>query len=200
MLTGKEFYTRPNHYNKVLQLYGTGKYYLISEKDLITGNIRNDILLTPEQVKEYLNNQDYIIEKVKKSIESHKKYLEYEKQEQEQQAEKERQYNNTYGYTDNMSPMARGKILKTLNKTENYYNNGEYVGTIARKDFIKNILESGGNIEHKTNLKYYARNYELKTKENEYRLITPDGSFYTITKTEYNYALYLFNNVINKTA
>ena len=200
MLTGKEFYTRPNYYNKVLQKYGTKNFYLISEKNLITNETRNDILMTNGQITEALSNQDYIIEKVNKSIASHKKYLEYERQEQEKQAEQERQYNNTYGYADNMSPMAKGRVLKILNKTENYYNNGKYIGTIARKDFIKNILESGGNIEHKTNLKYWAKNYELKTKENEYRLINSDKSFYTVTKTEYNYALYLLNNVICITA
>lgn len=67
MLENKEFYTRPNHYNKVLKQYND-KYYLIEEKNLITGEVRNDQLMTAEQIDNYLNNQSIIIEKVQKSL------------------------------------------------------------------------------------------------------------------------------------
>lgn len=204
MLIGKEFYTRPNHFNRVLKEHNS-KYYLIEEKDLNSGDTRNDILLTEEQINNYLNEQETIIPKVQKSIEYHKKALEAEKLEQEKQAEQERQYNNTYGYADNMPAMAKGKVLKILNKKENYFDNGKYIGTIARKDFIKNILESGGNIEHKKDVRYWNKKSEVIIKENEYRLYCKGDerkenseSFYTITKTEYDYAMYLINNQLKK--
>lgn len=195
MLENKEFYTRPNHYNKVLKQYND-KFYLIEEKNLITGEVRNDQLMTAEQIDNYLNNQSIIIEKVQKSLNYNKKVLEAERQEQEKREQAEQEYNNTYGYTDNMKPMSKGKILKVLNKKENYYDNGKYIGTIARKDFIKNILESGGNIEHKTNVRYWNKKSEVTIKENEYRLLCADNSFYEITKTEYDYAMYLINSVV----
>lgn len=197
MLTGTEFYTRPNNYNKVLNLYGSGKYYLVEEKNIITGEIRSDILYTPDQITEYVNNQDSIIEKVKKAIEAHKRTIEAERIEQEKQQTIEAEHNNVYGYVDHMSPIAKGKILKILNKKEHYYNNGQSIGYLSRKNFIKNILEVGGTIEHKKNINYYTKNYELKTKENEYRLYpVNDKSFYSITKTEYNYAEYLKDNIL----
>lgn len=204
MLENKEFYTRPNYHNKVLKQYNS-KFYLIEEKNLISGEVRQDGLLTEEQIINYLNEQENIIPLVQKSIESHKKMLEIERMEQEKQAEQERQYNNTYGYTDNMPVMAKGKVLKILNKKENYYDNGKYIGTIARKDFIKNILESGGNIEHKKDARYWNKKSEVTIKENEYRLYCKGDerkenseSFYTITKTEYDFAMYLINNQLKK--
>jgi hypothetical protein len=193
MLTNKEFYTRPNHFNKVLSQYNS-KYYLIAETDLISNETRNDILLTEEQITNYLSQQDFIIEKVSKTIESHKNMLEIERQEQEKREAEKREYNNTYGYADNMKPITKGKVLKILNKKENYYDNGKYIGTIARKDFIKKLLESGGNVEHKTNVRYWNKKSEVTLKENEYRLVCTDNSFYKITKTEYDFAMYLINN------
>jgi hypothetical protein len=52
MLTGKEFYTKPNHYNRVLKKYNS-KYYLLEEKDLNYNTIRSDILMTEEQIQNY---------------------------------------------------------------------------------------------------------------------------------------------------
>lgn len=197
MLENKEFYTRPNHYNKVLRQYNN-KFYLIEEKDLITEESRNDILLTEEQIINYLNNQESIIIKVNNALEYHKKSLEKERIEEEKQQAIEREYNNTYGYTDNMTAMQKGKVLKILNKKENYYDNGNYIGTIARKDFIKKLLESGSNVEHKTNVSNWNKKSEVTIKGNEYRLLCVDNSFYIITKTEYDYSMYLLNNSILK--
>jgi hypothetical protein len=196
-LNNKEFYTRPCHYNKVLRKYNN-EYYLVEEKDLISGDAREDILYTEEQINKYLSEQDFIIDKVNKAIESNKKMLEIERQEQEKREAKEREYNNTYGYADNMSPMAKGKVLKILNKTENYYDNGKYIGTIVRKDFIKNILESGGNVEHKTNISNWNKKSEVTIKANEYRLVLQDNSFYIITKTEYDYSIFLKDKLLKE--
>ena len=90
--------------------------------------------------------------------------------------------------------MQKGKILKVLNKKENYYSEGKYIGTIAKKDFIKNILDNNGTVEHKKDVRYWNKKSEVKIKANEYRLVLPDNTFYEITKTEYDFALYLINN------
>jgi len=87
--------------------------------------------------------------------------------------------------------MAKGKLLKTLNTKYNYYESGIYKSSMTRKDFIKLSLDKGAALEHKKDLKHYDKNCELKIKANEYRLISPDNSFYVITKTEYDYGVYL---------
>lgn len=190
MLTGKQFYTRPNYYNKILKQYNN-KYYLVEEENLITGETRSDILLTEQDINNYLSEQEIIIPLVNKSLEYYKKMIEQEQKEKEKQEAIEKEYNNTFGFTDNLSAMAKGKILKILNTKENYACNGETIGLMTRKDFLKSMLDKGYALEHKKNIKYYAKNYELKTKDNEYRLNFPDNSFYVITKTEYDYGIYL---------
>lgn len=155
---------------------------------------RQDELMPESQIDNYINDIENIKIRKEKNRIFLEKQAELERLEKEKQEQEEREYNNTYGYADNMSPMAKGKVLKILNTKENYCSSGKSIGYIKRKDFIKSIVESGGTVEHKTNLKYYNNKSELKIKANEYRLCLTDNSFYEITKTEFDYATYIINN------
>ena len=188
-LIGLKFYDAQMNIMEVLEYSERFKGYLLSKNGVLNG------LYDIEQestIQFYLSKQE-------KYIECHNKHIEAERIEKQQQEAKEKEYNNTYGYADNMSPMAKGKVLKILNATENYFSNGEFVGIIARKDFLKNILDAGGNIEHKTNLKYWNKpKQDYIIKANEYRLCLTDLTFYEITKTEFDYATYIINNNLQK--
>jgi len=158
--------------------------YLLSENNDLDGKHRS--IWQAEQIETYLSMQDKIIE-------SHRKSLEREQQEQAKKGLELFNFNNTYGYTESikLTPMAKGKLLKTLNTRFNYWESGLYKGNMTRKDFIKLSLEKGAGLEHKTDLQYYNKKSELKIKANEYRLVSPDNSFYVITKTEYDFGVYL---------
>jgi hypothetical protein len=94
-----------------------------------------------------------------------------------------------------MTALQKGKVLKVLNKKINYFSNGKYVNTISRKDFIKNHLENGSNIQHKKNVRTWTKK-GITEKENSFQLVLSDESYYEITKTEFDYANYLLEKVI----
>lgn len=148
------------------------------------------LIMKDNDIEMYLSKQEEILACKERS----------EKREQEElkrQQEEEFKINNTWGYADNFSPMQKGKVLKILNKTFNYYDNEKYVGNMTRKEFIKKVLEEGYILEHKTNINYFVKGGELKVKPNEYRLTDKDGQFYTLTKTEYDFGNYLIKNIID---
>ena len=181
--TGLKFFSAQIKQMEVLEYSEKYKGFLVSEEGM------------PKEYRAIMQDQEieFYLEKQSKYIECHKRHLEEERQEKEKQEQEEYKYNNTYGYIESikLTPMAKGKILKTLNKSFNYYENGVFKNNSTRKDFIKAMLEEGYTLEHKTDLKYYTKKGELKIKNNEYRLTSPDNSFYEITKTEYDYAIYL---------
>lgn len=192
MEIGKEFFTRPNNSNKILQKYND-KYYLIEEKNIITNESRSDILYTEEEITQYLNDQKSIIEKVNKAIEYHKKMLELEREEQEKQRIIKLEYNNTFGYADNFPPMKKGKILKVLNTKEKYSN----YGILSRKDFIYKAITEGYKATEKHDVKYHSSRNEngYTIKETEYQLHF-EGYYNSITKIEYDLYLYLINKLV----
>jgi ATP-dependent 26S proteasome regulatory subunit len=108
---------------------------------------RQDELMQESEIDYYISKKEQIEAKRAKN----KIFLQKQEEQQRLEEEKERQeqerYNNVYGYCDNMTPMQTGKVLKVLNKKEIYYNNGVYVGSIARKEFIFDVLNNGGKIE-----------------------------------------------------
>jgi len=179
--TGLKFFSAQMKQMEVIEYSEKYKGFLVSEQDMPEGY---RAIMQDQEIEFYLSKQS-------KYIECHNRHLEEERQEKEKQEQKQFEYNNTYGFTDNLTPMQKGKILKTLNKSFNYYENGIFKTNSTRKDFIKAMLEEGYKLEHKTNLKYYTKKGELKIKANEYRLVSPDNSFFEITKTEYDYAVYL---------
>ena len=180
---GLKFFDAQMKQNQVTEYSERHKGYLVSEEGMPEGY---RAIMQAEQIELYLSNQE-------KWIESDKRYRELERQEQVKKDLEAFNLNNTYGYAESikLTPMAKGKLLKTLNTKFNYYENGIYKINMARKDFIKLALEQGATLEHKTNLNYYDKKGNLKIKANEYRICSPDNSFYVITKTEYEYGMYL---------
>lgn len=108
--------------------------------------------------------------------------------------EKEENYNNDYGFTDDKTILQKGKILKILNKRIYYHNN-----MISRKDRIYNTLENNTGAYTKeimmtnrySNKKVCLTYRELKDKL-EYRLYFQD-CYFELTKTEFDYTNYLIN-------
>lgn len=181
--TGLKFFDSRMNVMEVLEYSERYKGYLLSTNGEMNGMYQIEQAETIE----------FQLAKQYKYIESDRKYKAYEQEEQAKKNREEFEYNNTYGYAESIkiTPMAKGKLLKILNTKENYAHDGEPIGRIARKDFIKSMLDKGYTLDHKKDLKYWAKDGELKTKANEYRLIETEGSFYVITKTEYDYGMYL---------
>jgi len=98
---------------------------------------------------------------------------------------------DTYlGFTDNLKPMQKVRAEKTLDNSIRYNGN-----VITNKEFILIKLQEGLIPDIKENYSYYSSKLQDYTKpKTDYRLKDKDDSFYHITKTEYNYALYLLVN------
>ena len=98
---------------------------------------------------------------------------------------------DTYlGFTDNMKPMQKSRTEKTLDNSIRHNDN-----VITNKEFILIKLQEGSTPGIEEDYSYYSRKLQDYTKpKTDYRLKDQDGSFYHITKTEYNYALYLLEN------
>lgn len=107
---------------------------------------------------------------------------ELERQEAER-AERERQeYERDWGFTATMPPHQRGKALKTLNRHLRLPDGR----VLSRKDMIHEFLSRGCTLE--------------TAGPRDYRLYTPDGTFYAITKTEYELGQYLLARGIVQTS
>jgi len=103
---------------------------------------------------------------------------------------------DTYlGFTDNLKPMQKVRAEKTLDNLIRYNGN-----IITNKEFILIKLQEGLIPCIEEDYSYYSRKLQGNTKsKTDYRLKDQNGSFYHITKTEYNYALYLLeNNFLNE--
>jgi len=103
---------------------------------------------------------------------------------------------DTYlGFTNNLKPMQKLRAEKTLDNLIRHNGN-----VITNKEFILIKLQEGLIPSIEEDYSYYSRKLQGDTKpKTDYRLKDQDGSFYHITKTEYNYALYLLeNNFLDK--
>jgi len=98
---------------------------------------------------------------------------------------------DTYlGFTDNLKPMQKVRTKKTLDNLIRCNGN-----VITNKEFIFIKLQEGLIPCIEEDYSYYSSKLRCETKpKTDYRLKDQDGSFYHITKTEYNYALYLLTN------
>ena len=95
--------------------------------------------------------------------------------EKEAAVEAERQ--RFHGFTDSMTPMQRGRVVKCLD-TKMRYTPNDYVkgGVMTRAKWIEAMAEVGGRGEIAT--------YKGRT---ERRIYCRDNGFYVVTKTEYDY-------------
>jgi hypothetical protein len=191
---GLNFYSRPNNTITVLKKFND-KFYLVEDKNIITGDTRNDILLTPEDIQNDLNSQEEIKKGIEKQLEFNKQQEQNRQEEEEQKEEEQQEYNSVYGYCDYMSHLQKGKILKVLNKSIRHNNKN-----ITRKEFIKSLLESGYTLaildKMLTSSRKTRQLERIETYKNNVPIIKKENVFYEITKTEYNFAMYLIENVL----
>lgn len=82
-----------------------------------------------------------------------------------------------HGFTDSMTPMQKGRVIKCLSKRYHYDDSG----IMTRAEHIEKIQKAGGHLST-------WMNPQGKT---EYRIHGSGNGFYVVTKTEYEYFKYL---------
>lgn len=95
------------------------------------------------------------------------------------------------GFTDNLKPLQKGKVEKTLD------NLIRVDGTVmTEKEFIYSKLKQGYVPYIEENYSYYSKRLDEYTKpRNDYRIKSKtDDSFYSITKTAYDFAHHIIDN------
>lgn len=97
---------------------------------------------------------------------------EREAREDAQEAERQR----FHGFTDGMSPMGKGKVVKILSKRYRFDE-----GVMTRAERVETMVKMGGHLSTGTNPR----------GNTEYRIYYQNEWFYTVTKTEYEYFQYL---------
>ena len=122
---------------------------------------------------------------------------EQRKKEEEARAEAERKKAEKVaflcGYADGKTQIQIERIFDVLSKIKGYSDNGK-VEYKSRRDFIIDTLSEGGKAEQKDSVvSYYGSKWERKQSKpkTEYRLYTAEGSYYTITKIEYDFAVFM---------
>lgn len=167
--------------------------------------IKNDVLYLlkvhgcTETFKNALQVKERIKQKqVQADEEKHaERVAEERKKQAEAQAEKERRHAEKVaflcGYADGKTQIQTERIYNILSKIQGY-REGEKVNYKSRKDFILDTLSEGGRAEQKDGIiSYYGSKWDVKQSKpkTEYRLYTAEGSFYTITKIEFDFAVYM---------
>lgn len=135
---------------------------------------------------------------IQEEAEKHAKFeAEQRKKEEEARAEAERKKAEKVaflcGYADGKTQIQIERIYTVLSKKQWYRNNGNDV-IKSRKDFIIDTLAEGGKAEQKDGvISYYGNKWNRKQSKpkTEYRLYTAEGSYYTITKIEYDFACFM---------
>ena len=167
--------------------------------------IKNDVLYLlkvhgcTETLQKALEVKEEI--KAKQIQEEAEKYAKFEaeqrKREEEARAEAERKKAGKVaflcGYADGKTQIQIEIIFDVLSKIKGYSDNGK-VEYKSRKDFIIDTLSEGGKAEQKDGvISYYGSKWERKQSKpkTEYRLYTAEGSYYTITKIEYDFACFM---------
>ena len=170
--------------------------------------IKNDALylLKVHGCDETLQNAFEVKEGIKakqiqEEAEKHAKIeAEQRKQEEEARAEAERKKAEKVaflcGYADGKTQIQTERIYNILSKIQGYRNNqnGGKTEYKSRRDFIIDTLAEGGKAEQRDGIiSYYGSKWDRKQSKpkTEYRLYTADGNYYTITKIEYDFAVYM---------
>lgn len=167
--------------------------------------IKNDVLYLlkvhgcTETLQKALEVKEGIKAKqIQEEAEKHAKFeAEQRKKEEEARAETERKKAEKIaflcGYADGKTQIQTERIYNVLSKIQGY-REGEKVNYKSRRDFIIDTLSEGGKAEQKEGIiSYYGSKWERKQSKpkTEYRLYTAEGSYYTITKIEYDFACYI---------
>lgn len=169
------------------------------------GYIKNDVLYLlklhgcTETLQKALEVKEGI--KQKRIQEEAEKYAKFEaeqrKKEEEARAETERKKAEKVaflcGYADGKTQIQTERIYNVLSKIQGY-REGEKVKYKSRRDFIIDTLAEGGKAEQKDGVvSYYGSKWDRKQSKpkTEYRLYTAEGSYYTITKIEFDFAVFM---------
>lgn len=172
------------------------------------GYIKNDVLylLQAHGCTETLKNALQVKERIKQKQvqadeEKHaERVAEERKKQAEARAEKVRQHAEKVaflcGYADGKTQIQTERIYAALSKVEGYrrHESGGKVEYKSRKDFIIDTLAEGGKAKQKDGIiSYYGSKWDVKQSKpkTEYGLYTAGGSFYTITKIEFDFAVYM---------
>lgn len=96
------------------------------------------------------------------------------------------------GYTQNLLPMKKARVEKTLLKLIRY--KGELLYT---SEFVAKKIIEGSTPAYEENYSYYSRRLDGYTKPKTlYKLDNSSNTYNEITKTEYDFALWLIDNNI----
>ena len=147
-----------------------GKRYTVSESNEI---------FTKEYILDQLSRNDVLMAKLERQKERHVQIEAERLAEAEADKKAQQDYNFCYGYIDNVSALQGGRILKALNKKV-YYNGS----LITRKDLIYSQIGYNSKTEIHTD----------KSGKKTNRFYTNSGSFFEVTKIEYDYVNYLIDN------
>lgn len=153
----------------------------------------NETLSKALEVKEGIK-----VKQIQAEAEKHAKFeTEQRKKEEEARAEAEHKKAEKVaflcGYADGKTQIQIERIFDVLSKIKGYSDNGR-VEYKSRKDFIIDTLSEGGKAEQKDGvISYYGSKWDRKQSKpkTEYRLYTAEGSYYTITKIEYDFAVFM---------
>ena len=96
------------------------------------------------------------------------------------------------GYSQNLSPMKKAKVEKTLLKLIRY--KGEVIYT---SEFVARKIIEGSTPAYEENYSHYSSKLDGYTKPKTlYKLDNNNNTYTEITKTEYDFSLYLIDNNI----
>ena len=146
-------------------------YYVVATRDRYT--LRREVIIDDLETGASRELDDFIVELPKRKAE-----LAAKEEKAHREAEEKARHESFYGFTDGMNAMAKGRVIKVLDKRY------RYDGVVmSRAEHVKSSIESGCTVSVK----------EKDDGSKMYCLDTLRGSFYVITKTEYDFARYLLS-------
>lgn len=179
--------------NMIKNAVANGQYIKNDTLYLLKVHERKETLQNALQVKEGIKQKQIQIEaeKARKTAEEERRRAEAEAEEKARQKAEKVAF--LCGYGDGKTQIQTERIFDVLSKIQGYRNGGK-IEYKSRKDFIIDILAEGGKAERKDGIvSYYGSKWDRKQSKpkTEYRLYTAEGSYYTITKIEYDFAVYM---------
>ena len=175
--------------NMIKKTVAEGQYIKNDALYLLKVHGCNETLSKALEVKEGIKAKQIQTEAEKQA----KFEAERRKREEETRAEAERKKAEKLaflcGYADGKTQIQTERIFDVLSKK--YIYDGKLK---TRKDFIIDTLSEGGKAEQKDGvISYYGSKWDRKQSKpkTEYRLYTAKGSYYTITKIEYDFACFM---------
>ena len=156
-----------------------------------------DLLQRAKQAKqEYLKRtEEEEQERKRAASEEEQKQAEAEKAEKERRRAEKREF--LCGFADDKTDIQMERVYNILIKEIGCTNNGN-ICYKTRRDFIIDELAKGYNPEIRENaVHYYGSKWDVKKSKpkTEYRLKNKDGKSWIITKTEYQFAVYMKDKI-----